>query len=300
MKPKERSKPTLLFRCTRDIDLSLLAKWQVEKVGQHFLDAEAAGDTLDEPLRAGDASSEAIGLMAMSGYTIKYPLNLCTLCFEDQKGETGEDRTFNYAISLSDTDFERCAHVTDNTIRAIWKLPEAEYLAKGQQDRGLLLQNAQRRVLARLRGFIELLRQPNWAEKSKNEKEEELITLHQRLLAEESQSGGREVIHIGRELEPQGVETHRVFADEETQLGFEVAEAVSKLVAELPPESPYLSTQPITFEGFDRKDRIRGLSAVFTVGTVWGADKKGVLVVPERTIGILQQLGIPFHVAPLS
>ena len=92
----------------------------------------------------------------------------------------------------------------------------------------------------------------------------------------------------------------RIFADEETRWGYEVAEKVSELVNRLPPEGPRLNIQRITFEGFKREDRIRGLSAVFTAGTSWGTGEKGVLAVPQRTIDVLNELKLPFRFPPSS
>lgn len=84
----------------------------------------------------------------------------------------------------------------------------------------------------------------------------------------------------------------RRFVDEATRLGYETAQAVSRLVKDLPPEGAELKTQRITFAP-EHEDR--GLTAIFTAGTViFTGREDGAMLVPERSLQILQKLDIPY------
>lgn len=84
-----------------------------------------------------------------------------------------------------------------------------------------------------------------------------------------------------------------VFADENAKLAWEIGQGVDRITALLPPESSALKTETITFEA---KYLSRGTYAVFFSGTVIATDRKGVLVVPERSLHVLDQLQIPYQV----
>lgn len=173
---KRQSKPTLLFRCVGNIEMALMAKGLSEGIGDEYFDVEGAGEF---PQGQETVSLAAIHALETLGIRIATdPLNICKGCFDD-------DRRFDYAISLSDGGFDQCVHVQEDTVAAIWKLPEAEALNAEHQDREGLLQRVRERTLARLRGLIELCRQPDWASMSKAEKESALTALHERLLEEE-------------------------------------------------------------------------------------------------------------------
>jgi len=51
--------------------------------------------------------------------------------------------------------------------------------------------------------------------------------------------------------------------------------------------------KPITF---DPADRLTGLTAVFVAGTVLFTKEKDVIMVPNRTLHILDELGIRYYV----
>jgi hypothetical protein len=93
---------------------------------------------------------------------------------------------------------------------------------------------------------------------------------------------------VSKQVEAQG----RIFADEETRIGFETAEAVVRLARTMPPEDPYMKYTPIRFAEADEN---RGLTAVMIAGTVVYTGIDGLIVVPERTLEILRTLGIPYQ-----
>lgn len=88
----------------------------------------------------------------------------------------------------------------------------------------------------------------------------------------------------------------RVFADEDTRIAWETLRRVLLAASALPPERPDFKPQAITFEG---ANRLEGLTAVLSAGTVIFTDRH-VLLVPERTLEILQKLDIPYNVASSS
>jgi hypothetical protein len=88
-------------------------------------------------------------------------------------------------------------------------------------------------------------------------------------------------------------DVEKVFADERTRIGWEIVQAVERIAKTLPPEGQHLNSQPIIFE---EEYRHRGLNAVFAAGTVIGTGRRNVLLVPERTLGILTELKIPYTI----
>lgn len=91
-------------------------------------------------------------------------------------------------------------------------------------------------------------------------------------------------------------EPKRIFADEKTKAGWEVAEKVSRLSAKLPPEPPALEPRPIRFKP---EDESIGMTAVLIAGSV-GFAGGGIVLVPQRTIRILDKLHIPYQAATLE
>lgn len=89
----------------------------------------------------------------------------------------------------------------------------------------------------------------------------------------------------------------QVFTDNKAQEGWEISRAVERIAATLPVEQEPLEPQPITF---DEEHRNKGLhaifNAIFTVGLIIGTGKKGVLIVPDRTLQILDALKIPYTI----
>lgn len=61
-----------------------------------------------------------------------------------------------------------------------------------------------------------------------------------------------------------------------------------------------VKTRQITFDPFKQADRIRGLDAVFKAGPEIRIGAKGVLLVPEGSLKVLRELGIPFHIVSPS
>jgi len=84
------------------------------------------------------------------------------------------------------------------------------------------------------------------------------------------------------------------FADQTAKLAWETKQAVNQCIGNLPPEAGSLNARPIRFS---KEYDTQGTFAVFFAGTVIGTDEKGVFVVPQRTIQILEQLGIPYQEA---
>ena len=82
-----------------------------------------------------------------------------------------------------------------------------------------------------------------------------------------------------------------VFADERAKTAWEVGEAVKKLLTNLPPENPQMDSRQIRFVS---EYEVRGFYAILFSGTVVFTDKKGEYLVPDRTVYILEQMGIPF------
>lgn len=85
--------------------------------------------------------------------------------------------------------------------------------------------------------------------------------------------------------------TEVVFADENARIAWEVGQAVDKLKNEFPPET---ADQEFKRISFPKDVSTKGIHAVFTAGTVVGTGQRGVFIVPERTIAILNRLKIPF------
>lgn len=83
------------------------------------------------------------------------------------------------------------------------------------------------------------------------------------------------------------------YAGEETEFRLRIAEEVERVAAELPPESSLLNLRAITF---DQEYGKKGRAAVLFAGTMVGTGQKGVVLVPERTLNILDALDIPYRV----
>lgn len=77
----------------------------------------------------------------------------------------------------------------------------------------------------------------------------------------------------------------------ELEQAYEWAYRAREIAKGLPPGED-IDFKPVSF---DPEDRDRGLAVVFTQGTTIGTKKRGVLLVPERTRKILNELRIPFH-----
>lgn len=86
-----------------------------------------------------------------------------------------------------------------------------------------------------------------------------------------------------------------VFADERSELAWNIAKSVDSLAATLPPEGPNLEARLITFDAGVMQ---RGRYALFFAGTVIGTGKKGVFLVPGRSLKILEKLNIPYQEVP--
>lgn len=93
---------------------------------------------------------------------------------------------------------------------------------------------------------------------------------------------------------PQETEEELVFASEHAKLAWEVGEAVSRIIAFLPPEGQSLKATTITFES---ENLSKGTYALLFSGTVIGTDRKEVFLVPDRSLSVLKQLGIPYQLA---
>ena len=85
-----------------------------------------------------------------------------------------------------------------------------------------------------------------------------------------------------------------VFADARAQMASELGQAVSEVVSSLPPEPQNLRAHTITF---DPECSSKGTYAIFFAGTVVGTDREGVFMVPERSLTVLERLGIPYRSA---
>lgn len=83
-----------------------------------------------------------------------------------------------------------------------------------------------------------------------------------------------------------------VFADNKARIAWEIGQQITKLSADLPVETPTMSASTISFES---AHRTRGIYAVLLAGTFVGTAEEGVFVVPERTLTVLQKLGIPYQ-----
>ncbi len=79
-----------------------------------------------------------------------------------------------------------------------------------------------------------------------------------------------------------------VFADEHARIAWQTTQDVERIAASMPAEGARLNLQPVSF---DEKHERRGLRAIFVAGTVIGT-REDYLLVPERTVQILEQLGI--------
>lgn len=85
----------------------------------------------------------------------------------------------------------------------------------------------------------------------------------------------------------------RIFASDEARRGWEINQKVERLNEIFPSEGQQLKAKPILFEKEFRHD---GLAAIFAAGTVIGTGIRGVLLVPERSLKILEELQIPYQI----
>ena len=87
----------------------------------------------------------------------------------------------------------------------------------------------------------------------------------------------------------------RIFSDEHARFAWELSQAVNRVVAALPPEDDDRDPkfQRITFRP---KHRNKGIHAIFYTGTVIPTGKENVLIVPERTLKVLDAIGIQYGV----
>ena len=84
------------------------------------------------------------------------------------------------------------------------------------------------------------------------------------------------------------------FADERARVTYETVQEVARVAADLPADGTELKTRPITVAPEDRQ---RGLAAILAAGTVVFTGRKRVVLVPERSLTILQMLGMPYTIA---
>jgi hypothetical protein len=98
----------------------------------------------------------------------------------------------------------------------------------------------------------------------------------------------------GQQMQESQEESELVFADERTKVAWEVGQAVSQITRSLPPEDQNLRAKTIFF---DPEYISKGTYAILFSGTVIGTDQEGTFLVPERSLNVLDQLGIPYHAA---
>ncbi len=84
------------------------------------------------------------------------------------------------------------------------------------------------------------------------------------------------------------------FANERSRIIYETVQAVDRIVGRIGPEERELRTSPIRFTA---ENATRGLTAVMNAGTVVYTSRPGVILIPERSLRILRELGIPYEAA---
>lgn len=87
----------------------------------------------------------------------------------------------------------------------------------------------------------------------------------------------------------------RKFADEISLLCYAVTVWLAKM-HETQPATAERDFKAVKITTEDEDERRIGLQLIFSAGTTTGTGIKGVLVVPEGTRALLQQLEIPFEV----
>ena len=94
---------------------------------------------------------------------------------------------------------------------------------------------------------------------------------------------------LNKEIEKQSVELR--FADRNPRIAWEVGRAVRSLEADLPAEGNNLEAKPISFSP---EQKARGTYAILMLGTVIYSDRRGVYLVPQRSLTALERLGIEY------
>lgn len=85
------------------------------------------------------------------------------------------------------------------------------------------------------------------------------------------------------------------FHDENARLSWEIRREIHEIVDTLPAQPHDADLQPVTFSAANER---RGLHALFAVGTVVGTGQEKVVFVPQRSLTVLDKLGIPYEVVP--
>jgi hypothetical protein len=89
------------------------------------------------------------------------------------------------------------------------------------------------------------------------------------------------------------------FADANAKIAWDIAQAIERIAPSLPVETATLHTIPISFDP-DNDNAVRGGYAIFLAGTVIGTPHRGVYLVPQRTLTILDSLGITYNVVDVA
>lgn len=87
------------------------------------------------------------------------------------------------------------------------------------------------------------------------------------------------------------------YANDVARTVFETTNKVTSLLKNRPPEDSNLDLQLISFHEDDRR---KGLAAIFATGTVVFTGRENVLLVPARTLQILDKLHIRYYPVPIS
>lgn len=104
---------------------------------------------------------------------------------------------------------------------------------------------------------------------------------------------GKQVINMtNREIQI-GERTYTA-ADEQTWIRWKITQEVDRIAESLPPERQPYYFKPIVF---DEEYKPRGLTVIFHAGSVCATSHlPGALFVPERSLKILDALGISYRV----
>ncbi len=89
--------------------------------------------------------------------------------------------------------------------------------------------------------------------------------------------------------------TNEFYADEQTKRVYETAQKAVQTASKIPPEGLELARNPITFKPEYEEE---GLAVVFAVGGFLpcGEDER-VIQVPDRTLKVLAEMGIPYQIS---
>lgn len=85
-----------------------------------------------------------------------------------------------------------------------------------------------------------------------------------------------------------------VFANEKARISWEIAAAIDRIAQTLPPEGVAARPKDIVF---DPRNELRGAYVCFYAGSLHPTPEDAVYRVPERTLKILDELGIPYSPA---